>query len=160
LKTRCFLLDRTLGITAIETPGNWDHARAMNRTKLVAQEFQREELKPFDSHLFWGSWKWIGWFATDFTWVGRWIMHSVVRKDARAVNLCIEWLRDGTVNDQQSSALRYTLNRLTGESFKQDHRWLEWYDKAGGCEQYPEPDFNEWYAELQEEYYPLLVLGQ
>jgi hypothetical protein len=29
----------------------------------------------------WGSWKWIGWFGTESTWVGRCIMDSVIRKD-------------------------------------------------------------------------------
>jgi hypothetical protein len=64
------------------------------RAAVIAREFERSELDLFDSLVFWGSWKWIGWFATDFTWVGRWIMLSVVTKDVRAVNLCIEWIRD------------------------------------------------------------------
>jgi hypothetical protein len=113
-------------------------------------EFEKPELQPFNvGHLFWGSWKWVGWFATDFTWVGRWIMHSVVTNDPRAVNLCIEWLRSGTVAEQQSQALRYALNRLTGRSFATDKEWVEWYDKGGGFREYPEPDFNQWYAELK-----------
>ena len=163
-KVAMFLKQRTLdespAKSAANAPGTWDHSRAMRRADMIAEEFQRDELKSFDSHLFWGSWKWIGWFGTEFTWIGRWIMHSVVRKDARAVNLCIEWLRDGTVSDQQSAALRYALHELTGEDFARDARWLKWYDKAGGREQYPEPDFNEWHAEMQAEFDPFLVLGE
>ena len=96
-KLKAFLIQRTLGVRPAEMPEKWNHASAFRRTEIVAQEFEHVELKPFDSHTFWGSWKWVGWFATDCTWVGRWIMHSVVRKDPRAVNLCIEWLRTGTV---------------------------------------------------------------
>jgi hypothetical protein len=85
----------------------WDHERALARAARVQMEFEKPELQPFNiGHLFWGSWKWVGWFATDFTWVGRWIMHSVVTNDPRAVNLCIDWLRSGTVAEQQSQALR------------------------------------------------------
>jgi hypothetical protein len=157
-KLKAFLMQRTLGVLPAEMPENWDHAWAIRRAEIVAQEFRRDELKPFDSHLFWGSWKWVGWFATDCTWVGRWIMHSVVRKDPRAVNLCIEWLKGGTVCAQQNVALRYALRVLTGRSFKWDFRWRRWYDKAGR-NQYPEPDFKEWCAEMQAEFDPLLVLS-
>lgn len=157
-KVKAFLMQRTLKASPIELPPNWEHDRAMSRTELVAQEFEHELLKPFDFHLFWGSWKWIGWFATDFTWVGRWIMHSVVRNDPRAVNLCIEWLRGGTVSGKQSAALRYALMKFTGETFTWNSRWLKWYDKRGGREQYPEPDFQEWCAEMQAEFDPLLVI--
>jgi hypothetical protein len=92
----------------------WDHDRAAGRAVRVQEEFERPELRPFDvGHLFWGSWKWVGWFGTEFTWVGRWIMHSVVTGDTRAVNLCVYWLREGTVSEQQSQALRYALHSLT-----------------------------------------------
>lgn len=90
-----------------------------------AIEFEEEILKPFDSHLFWGSWKWIGWFGTEFTWIGRWIMHSVVRRDTRAVKLCIDWLKDGTYSAEQSSALRYGLSKLTGIAFENDAECLK-----------------------------------
>lgn len=112
-------------------------------------EFEQPELRPFDvGHLFWGSWKWVGWFATEFTWVGRWIMHSVVTNDTRAVNLCIRWLRDGTFSEQQSQTLRHALSRLTGHSFATDKEWVEWYEKGGGA-LYPEPNFDQWYADLK-----------
>jgi hypothetical protein len=130
----------------------WDHEKATTRADLVRKEFERPELRPFDvGHLFWGSWKWIGWFATEFTWVGRWIMHSVVTGDRRAVHLCIEWLQHGTVSQQQSQALRYALNRLTGHSFATDREWVEWYHAGGGIREYPEPDIDQWYADLKEQ---------
>jgi len=129
---------------------SWDHEIAMARAARVRADFEQPELRPFDvGHLFWGSWKWVGWFATEFTWVGRWIMHSIVTSDPRAVNLCIDWLRSGTVAEQQSQALRYALTRFTGRSFTTDKEWVAWYEKGGGVAQYPEPDFDQWYADLR-----------
>ena len=128
----------------------WDHDRALARADRVRAEFERPELGPFDvGHWFWGSWKWVGWFATEFTWVGRWIMHSVVTNDPRAVNLCIHWLHDGTVNELQSRALRYALNRFTSQSFATDQEWVAWYEKGGGSAQYPEPNFTQWHEDLK-----------
>jgi hypothetical protein len=129
---------------------NWDHGRAIARADRVRAEFERPELRPFDAgHMFWGSWKWVGGFATDFTWVGRWIMHSVVTNDPRAVELCVYWLREGTVSPRQSEALRYALNRLTNLSFATDKEWVEWYDTGGGAEKYPKPDFEKWHTDLK-----------
>ncbi len=132
---------------------NWNDIRASARAQAVAIEFERPELDGFDSHLFWGSWKWIGWFATEFTWVGRWIMHSVVRGDARAVNLCIEWLRSGTFSPDQSAALRAALRVLTGERYESDREWIAWYDgddiSPGHRQQYPEPDPEAWLLDLK-----------
>lgn len=148
-----FLASRCAGVWIPPLPAvsleGWDHARAMARANRVQMEFEKPELQPFDvGHWFWGSWKWVGWFATDFTWVGRWIMHSVVTNDKRAVNLCIDWLREGPAGAQQSQALRYALNRLTGHSFTTDQTWVAWYDKDG-MKEYPKPDFDKWYADLQ-----------
>jgi hypothetical protein len=64
------------------------------------------------------------------------------------VNLCIEWLRHGTVAEEQSQALRYALNRFTSRSLATDKGWVEWYEK-GGLEEYPEPDFERWHADLK-----------
>jgi hypothetical protein len=128
--------------------GSWSHLDALARTRRVRAEFPRPELKPFDSMLFWGSWKWVGWFATDFTWVGRWIMNSLLMRDTRAVNLCVEWLRQGTVHQDQGAALRYALNSLTQRSFLTDMDWIRWYDARGHVE-YPAPDFDAWLAELK-----------
>lgn len=148
-----FLASRSKGqwIDAMPTESvrNWDHPRALVRADRVRQEFQRPELRPFDvGHYFWGSWKWIGCFATEFTWVGRWIMHSLSTNDKRAVNLCTHWLRQGTVHKDQSQALRFALGRLTGLDFDSDREWVEWYYARGGALEYPEPDFKQWYAEL------------
>jgi hypothetical protein len=129
--------------------GDWDHDAALKRTLRVREEFARAELKPFDSKLFWGSWKWVGWFATDFTWVGRWIMDSVLKRDTRAVCLCVDWLKQGTFNEEQSKALRYALNYLTGESYSSDQQWVKWYYSGPGSQRYPEPDFKAWHEELK-----------
>jgi hypothetical protein len=122
----------------------------------VAEEFASPKLAIFDSHLFWGSWKWIGWFATEFTWVGRWIMLSVYKGDARGVPLCVDWLKQGTFNADQSSTLRQALFDLTGESFASDAQWVRWYEgslfRKGAKTRFPEPDFGVWLAELKAEY--------
>ena len=54
-----------------EQLGVWDHQRAMVRSSRVQAVFERPELQPFsEGHWFWGSWKWIGWYGTDFTGKG------------------------------------------------------------------------------------------
>jgi hypothetical protein len=128
----------------------------MGRSSRVKRVFDRPELQPFAvGHWFWGSWKWIGWYGTAFTWVGRWIMESLLTNDTRAVNLCADWLRQGTVGEPQSVALRYALNRLTGLSFDSDKAWMRWYFggkwffRGKGQFLYPEPDFTKWHAELK-----------
>jgi hypothetical protein len=135
------------------------HERGIAVAATVAKEFESPQLKPFDSHLFWGSWKWVGWFGTDFTWVGRWIMHAVVRNDTRAVPLCIDWLKQGTCSERQSEALRDALKQLTGAGFGTDGEWLQWYEGAPGRPgqkaRYPEPDFDAWLSDLKAQCPPL-----
>jgi hypothetical protein len=149
------LLEERPGSLSIQPSelGDWSELAANDRALRVASEFAREELAPFDNHYFWGSWKWIGPFATEFTWVGRWIMHSVLTDDQRAVSLCISWLKSGTICHEQSIALRYALSRLTGESFGEDVGWVKWYEgglfSKGAKAKYPEPDFEAWHAELR-----------
>jgi hypothetical protein len=151
-----FLAERCGASVRAETAravADWNHAVALSRAARVAREFEQPDLAPFDTRLFWGSWKWIGWFATEFTWVGRWIMHSVVRKDPRAVSLCIDWLKQGTVSEVQSAALRHALSVLTGARFDSDEAWLRWYHGGllaqGQKAQYPEPNFDSWLADLK-----------
>ena len=147
-----FLADRSQGqfpeSESALSLGEWDHGRAMARTERVVAEFADPRLKPFDSHLFWGSWKWVGLFSSDFTWVGRWIMDSVLRSDSRAVNLCATWLQEGTVHEDQSAALRYALRRLTELEHETDAEWVRWYFEDEGATRYPEPDFQAWKDEL------------
>lgn len=141
---------RLLGTSPPDALGDWDHQQALQRAARVERDFKRSELEPFDKgHLFWGSWKWIGWFATEFTWVGRWIMDSVLRNDTRAVNLCADWLKEGTYSEAQSEALRYALNRLTGLALDSDNEWIDWYFHGPGNDEFPEPDFAAWYADMK-----------
>jgi hypothetical protein len=150
LASRCHA--EWLGPAPVEQLQGWDHDLAAARATRVREEFERPELRPFDvGHWFWGSWKWVGGFATEFSWIGRWIMHSVVTRDTRAVNLCADVLQQGTVGEQQSQALRYSLSRLTGRSFATDREWVDWYFAGGGIQQYPEPDFKQWHADLKEQ---------
>jgi len=135
---------------------NWNHEKALNRANLVASEFSSSKLKIFDSNVFWGSWKWIGGFATDFTIVGRLIMCSLLTNDIRGVKLCIDWLRDGTWNEKLSIALMDALSKLTGQSFKKDKKWVKWYYgsffKNGEISDFPEPDVDKWIEEINTTY--------
>lgn len=159
-RTAIFLHERCSAVSVSPKPesqlGDWDCERASARARQVAEEFSSPKLKPFDSHLFWGSWKWVGGFATHSAWVGRYIMHSILTSDPRGVNLCVQWLRDGTFNEAQSESLRYALSELTGEAFLTDRDWIKWYDggflQKGAKLRYPVPDFNAWRNELQRQY--------
>jgi hypothetical protein len=134
----------------------WDHAAALLRAAQVASEFEQPSLAPFDSHLFWGSWKWIGWYATEFTWVGRWIMHSVVRNDSRAIPLCIDWLKDPPRFPDQEVALCYAVQRLSGEPARSGKEWVRWYEggwlSKGAKARYPAPNIDAWLAELKAQF--------
>ena len=152
-----FLLERSGGTPVGPDPrpdvGDWTIESAMAATARIRAEFPRTELAPFDSQFFWGSWKWVGWFATEFTWVGRWIMAALLTKDTRAVAFCIYWLRHGTFHPDQSTALRYALKTLTGKDYRTDAEWIKWYDggflRKGGKELYPEPDVDTWQKDMQ-----------
>lgn len=128
---------------------DWDPARALARAARVAAVFERPELALFRrDHLFWGSFKWVGWYATDLTWVGRWILESLLTRDPRGVHLCAFWLKEGTSHEGQSAALRSALEHLTGLSFPSDDAWVKWYFEGPGNKEYPEPDFDEWRADM------------
>jgi len=131
----------------------WNHKEAIVRTIEIKSDFENDKLQPFDDTVFWGSWKWTGKYATDFTWSGRWIMNSILKNDKRAVCICAEWLKEGTYNQKQSEALRYALEYLTTESFQTDKQWVNWYYgrlgilKGKGQKLYPEPDYKQWQKE-------------
>jgi hypothetical protein len=62
-----------------------------------------------------------------------------------------EWLDPEPVEvlrDKQSEALRYALSRLTGLSLATNREWVAWYRREGE-QQYPEPDLNQWFADLK-----------
>lgn len=153
-----FLIERCGGAddpSLVEAAGAWEHAAAMGRAARVLSEFEQPALRPFDSHWFWGSWKWIGWYATDCTWVGRWIMHSVVRRDPRAIPLCIDWIKDCR-SLEQAAALAYAVQTLSGEPARTPKEWVRWYEGDGRTEgarrRFPEPDMDAWLADLQREF--------
>lgn len=131
-RTTLYLLERCNATMIDGDPkphvGDWSFIRALERTARVRAEFPRSELKFFDSKLFWGSWKWVGWFATDFTWVGRWIMNSPLVHDTRAVFLCIQWLKQPPFHPDQSAALQYALKSFTGKEYRTDKEWIDWYE--------------------------------
>jgi hypothetical protein len=136
----------------------WDERAALQRPARVRAVFESPELAPFAcGHFFWGSWKWIGWYATEYTWVGRWIMESVLSRDPRGVNLAAYWLQQGTVGEDQSAALRYALGHLTKLDFASDAEWAAWYFNGPGQALYPEPNFEAWHRELKEKYADLVI---
>lgn len=156
-RTAVYLLEgcdgKLIGDDPRENIGDWSYAEAQERTTRVRSEFPRQELKPFDSSLFWGSWKWVGWYASEFTWVGRWIMNSLLVKDTRAVFLCIQWLKQPPAHPYQSAALRHAIKLLTGKKYRTDKEWIKWYEgglfQTAGKQSYPEPDFDKWLVELK-----------
>jgi hypothetical protein len=125
--------------------GEWDYKDATARSVRVRKDFGRAELLPFDDNAFWPSWKWVGVPACARTRVGRWIMDSVLRKDTRAVYLCIEWLRRGSATPVQRDALCYALQRFTGRELPSPADWVAWYAREGAAA-YPRPDFATWWA--------------
>lgn len=139
-----------IGFNPVSLAGDWNHLAALQRAHRVRQEFEREELEPFAvGHAFWGGWKHIGWRGTSFTWLERWIMDALVRRDSRAVFPCVCWLRDGTRMPAQSIALRQALKHLTGQDYQTDVDWVDWYFDGAGKNKYPEPDIDEWFADLK-----------
>jgi hypothetical protein len=153
-----FLIERSGGASdssLVAVAGDWDHSAALARTVPVRSEFEQPALAPFDTQWFWGSWKWIGWYATEFTWVGRWIMHSVVRNDPRAISLCIDWIK-GTRFAEQAAVLSYAVQRLSGEPARSPQDWVRWYEggrfSQGAKQRFPEPDMSAWLKELQQQF--------
>ncbi len=142
------LVERSAAQGELPDTGVWSLADALARTQRVQAEFPRAELKAFDSHYFWGSWKWVGWYATDLARAGRWIMNALLARDTRAVYLCVEWMKSGPAFPEQSVALRYALALLTHLEFKTDAQWIGWYEKTGRA-LFPEPDFDVWLADLK-----------
>lgn len=150
-----FLIERCGGnanASLAQSAGDWDHSTAIARTLPVRSEFEQPALAPLDSHLFWGSWKWIGWYATEFTWIGRWIMHSVVRGDTRAIPLCIDWIKE-TRLPRQAEVLAYAVQRLSGEPARNPDQWVRWYEggpfSKGAKQRFPEPDLDAWLTDLK-----------
>lgn len=164
LRTAYFLTWRTDGQTTLgpDQPlqahtdlaarlGDWDYEAAIARSVRVRKVFGRAELLPFDDMSFWPSWKWVGVPAIARNRVGRWIMDSVLRRDPRAVYLCVQWLHQGdALPPKTADALVYALARLTGEDHGDAPGWLAWY-AAQGATRYPKPDFARWWAGVEHE---------
>jgi hypothetical protein len=123
----------------------------------IIREFPDPRLRLFDHHGFWGSWKWVGWFATEFTWVGRWIMNSVLTNDTRGIFLCYTLMKEYVVTKAQEDALIYAINYLSGNNFKDKNEVFDWYEGKSsepgksGVIMYPEPDYNSWLEDLKKQ---------
>lgn len=151
-RTASFLIARCGGKAAGEDPRplvgeGFSLDKAMADSQWVREQFARPELSPFDNELFWGSFKRRGPVATEYTWVGRWILTAVLERDPRGVSLCVDWLEAGPFSPLQSVALRIALEGWTGERFDTDKAWVDWYKDGPGQLLFPEPDFDRWYNE-------------
>lgn len=82
-------------------------------------------------------------------------MHAVVRRDPRAVALCIQWLKAGTVAADQSAALRHALTHLAREAKETDRAWVRWHEgglfSKSGKSRFPEPELVRWLADLKKQ---------
>jgi hypothetical protein len=126
---------------------DWDHSVVWSRAAAVQAAFSDQDLCPFDNNYFFGAWKWVGWFASEFTWGARWIMLSVRNRDPRAVFLCVDWLTEGA-HEPQEAALMHALQLLTGLPARSADEWISWFESEGS-KLYPKPDFDQWYADLK-----------
>jgi hypothetical protein len=85
------------------------------RAERVSRMFLDPVLAPFDSHAWWGGWKWCSEFSTDLTSGLRLTLKAVEEKQADPE--FVEWLRDWWNEPPQPfhrEGVRYALYALTG----------------------------------------------
>lgn len=113
----------------------------LRRAQLVQKLFARSELDGWDSMLFWGSWKWIGVFASDLCEVGRWLMLDALRHSADGAWLALAWAKQSPFPEQQRRLVQHAQ-----QACAQSERSL-------GSLREPDPDtwpaaLEAWFAEL------------
>ncbi len=86
------------------------------RAERVCHMFCNPDLAPLDTMAWWGGWKWVGPFATDFTETLRYVMMGINEHDAYPP--LVDWLRrwwgEGPDPDYREG-VRHALKLLTGE---------------------------------------------
>ncbi len=135
----------------------WNHSSGVQRAAHVIRVFADSRLAPLDRMVFFGGWKWISHFATEFTWVYRYMIHSVLHNDKRIVPVCVDVLQQVDMTENIRSGIQYVLAQLTGLSFHKDRDWKRWYQRGTngrekGKRLYPKPDIQEWYDDLKQMY--------
>jgi hypothetical protein len=94
LRSGALVLDGRDGTRVpLETLHEWvgDVGSRLAAADRVRAMFLDPRLAPFDSHNWWGGWKWVGQFATDLTSGLRVIMNAV--QTGQADTDVLEWLR-------------------------------------------------------------------
>jgi hypothetical protein len=82
----------------------------------VHRMFLNPVLAPFDSHSWWGGWKWCGGRATDLTMGLRLTMKAVAEQDAdqEFINELYDWWNKPP-QPFHRDGVRYAIQRLTGK---------------------------------------------
>ena len=119
--------------------------KAMKRALAVNYCFEHPALKKFATdHSFWGSWKWIGTMASEFTITGRWIMLDAMMKNTRGIFVANSWRSFAMKNNKTSQALALSMH--INDLVKDETQLLD----------FKEPDRDEWEKELFEYYVSIL----
>ncbi len=113
-------------LTALRTHGSIDEVGSSGRTlatyhrlsasdlsdHIVAADsvrtmFLNPTLAPFDSHAWWGGWKWVGNFATDFTIALRATMQAVIERkaDDTTIQMLIDWWNEPPAPEHRAGVL-------------------------------------------------------
>lgn len=97
------------------TVGLDDPESRLAMADIVQAMFLDPALVPFDSHWWWGGWKWVGLFASDFTIDARLAMLTVQRgsADAETIALLRAWWNEGPA-EHHREGVRAALRAATG----------------------------------------------
>lgn len=117
LRSGCAVLDVRDGGIALVQPDThlqWtgDVAERLQAANRIQDMFLDTKLSPFDSHNWWGGWKWVGNFSTDLTSGLRVIMDAV--HTGHADPEVLDWMRHVTAKPFHREGLNYALRVLTG----------------------------------------------
>lgn len=116
------------------------------RAQLVRELFERPELEIFNHNSFFGSWKWIGAFASDMTEAGRFLMLDALRGSTQGLAIAVEWSSQAFSMEQRirlcahvaamcraHSVVPTSLERPDDEAWPKDvNAWFQDFIKAKG----------------------------
>lgn len=123
----------------------------MKRVDVVNYCFNHPNVQKFDQgHAFWGSWKWVGTMASEFTHVGRLLMMDAMRHSDTGAFVALQWYEEARQRRNQP-----VIKALHSHLVETCHM----LDVEGGLvlEKVPdEPDADKWEAELLEFYKSIL----
>lgn len=132
---------------------NTPNKEGMKRVAVVNFCFEHPSLQKFAcGHHFWGSWKCVGTMASEFTFVGRWLMLDAMRNSDNGCWLALQWYDESRIrygdNHPKTQAL---LDHLV-----ETRRVKIVNNKLYFAKQPTEPDSEIWEAELLEFYKSIL----